>query len=422
MNKKEVVVLGGGVAGLEFIYRLAKQDKNQRFNLTLIDRNALHIWKPMLHTFAAGSQSADEQSILFLTQAKRHGFLYQPGTVENINREAREITLAAHYDDANEEILPVRTVHYDYLIVAMGSQSNDFGIKGVKEFASKVDDLHSALEFRRVFTDQLMRSALLKQKYHLIIVGAGATGVELSGELIDQLKISSSYSNEDLMQYMDITVIQADDRVLPTFKPSISESVRQSMEKIGVKVLLSTSVSEVFEDHVMLQDGESLPADRVVWTAGIKAPDVLKTVQDVELTRISQLVVDPYFRVLNDDRIFAIGDCAYVKEAPLAPTAQSASQEALYLSQYFVQIIANNQSMIPDFKYVDRGSLVSIGQYASFGMFGRNTVFKGLEFRGLSAKVAHITLYRRHQMRILGIWSGLCAWSADQFRRWAKTR
>ncbi len=421
MQKKNIVVLGGGVAGLEFIYRLAKQDRSKQFNLTLIDRNALHIWKPMLHTFAAGSQSPDEQSILFLAQAKRHGFIYQPGTVSSIDRQSREITLAPYFDETNEEVLPERTVSYDYLIVAMGSQSNDFGIQGVKEYASKVDDLQSALDFRRKFADQLIRSALLKQKYHLIIVGAGATGVELSGELIDQLKISSSYSNENLMQYMDITVIQADDRVLPTFKPTISESVRQSMEKIGVKVLLSTAVAEVHEDHVALKDGESLPADHVVWTAGIKAPDVLKTIEDIELTRISQLVVDPYFKVLNDDHIFAIGDCSFVKDEPLAPTAQSASQQALYLSKYFQKIIAGDRSM-PAFKYIDRGSLVSIGQYASFGMFGRNTVFKGLEFRGLSAKVAHITLYRRHQMRILGVWSGICAWCADQFRRWSKTR
>lgn len=420
MNKKfNVIVLGGGVAGLEFITRAAQRDGHQHFNFTLIDKSHLHVWKPMLHTFAAGSQSPDEQSIEFLSQAKKNGYVYQPGEVIHIDRQQKKITLAAYYNDENIEILPERYVDYDYLVIALGSRSNDFNTKGVKEFAHVVDDLSAALKFQKALQDQLIQAAILKKVHHLIIVGAGATGVELSGEIIQQMNIASSYSNEDLTQYLDLTLIEAGDRVLPTFKPKVSENIRLSMEKIGIRVLLNSAVEEITKNSVILKGGETFIADQAVWTAGVKAPDVLKTLDDLDLSRISQIAVNQHFQAINDPSIFAIGDSSFVQDAPLAPTAQAASQQAIYLSQNFSAII-DQSSNIPAFKYIDRGSLVSVGRYASFGVFGNNTAFKGLTFKGFTARVAHIMLYRQHQMHILGIWRSLCAWLADKFRRWSR--
>lgn len=418
-EKINVVVLGGGIAGLEFMTRTARNKAYQNYNFILVDKSPLHIWKPMLHTFAAGSQSAEEQSINFLSQAKRNNYTYQPGEVTSIDRTNKVITLAPYYDDNQVLILPERTLNYDYLVIALGSRSNDFNTQGVKEYAYTIDDLESSLKFKRTLSDQVIQATILKETHHLVIVGAGATGVELSGEIVQQIKIASHYNNENLTQYVDITVIQADDRVLPSFKPSISDKVQKSMENLGIKVLLKSAVAEVTKDSVILKDGRVIKADQVVWTAGVTSPTVLETIESVELSRTSQLVVNQYFQVLNDPNIFVIGDSSAVKDAPLAPTAQAASQQAIYLSKHFMNII-NNEPNIPTFKYIDKGSLVSIGQHASFGMFGTNSAFKGLEFRGLSAKIAHIALYRQHQMSILGIWKGLCAWCADRFRRWSR--
>lgn len=117
----------------------------------------------MLHTFAAGSQSADEQSIEFLSQAKKNGYIYQPGEVIHIDRQQKRITLAAYYNEEQIEILPERYVNYDYLIIALGSRSNDFNTQGVKEFAYVVDDLAAALKFQKALRDQLIQAAILKK-------------------------------------------------------------------------------------------------------------------------------------------------------------------------------------------------------------------------------------------------------------------
>lgn len=342
----------------------------------------------MLHTFAAGSQFPSEQSIPLLTQAKRYGYLYQPGEVNDINPLEKKITLAPYRDAQNTEILPERTLHYDYLVVAIGSKSNDFNTKGVKEFAYTIDDLPAAMRFNREFTDSIIQSAILQKKHHLAIVGAGAAGVELSGEIINQILTASNYSNDNFMDYIDVTIIQADDRVVPTFKDSISEAVKHTMEKIGIRIRLSTRVSEVTKDSVILENGETLKADQVVWAAGVKAPEVLSKIKDLALSPTSQLIVNEHF-------------------------------QAIYLGNHFFKMMMQ-QTNIPSFKYVDKGSLVSIGTYASFGMFGRNTIFRGLEFRGLSAKIAHISLYRQHQMRLLGFFKGLSAWISDRFRKWSR--
>lgn len=275
------------------------------------------------------------------------------------------------------------------------------------------------MRFNREFTDSIIQSAILQKKHHLVIVGAGAAGVELSGEIINQILTASNYSNDNFMDYIDVTIIQADDRVVPTFKDSISEAVKHAMEKIGIRIRLSTRVSEVTKDSVILENGETLKADQVVWTAGVKAPEVLSKIKDLALSPTSQLIVNEHFQAIDDPSIFAIGDCAYVQDSPLSTTAQAASQQAIYLGNHFFKMMMQ-QTNIPSFKYVDKGSLVSIGTYASFGMFGRNTIFRGLEFRGLSAKIAHISLYRQHQMRLLGFFKGLSAWISDRFRKWSR--
>ncbi len=418
-KKLNVIVLGGGVAGIEFISRAIQKDVNNEFNFILIDKNSLHIWKPMLHTFAAGSQFPSEQSISLISQAKRHGYIYNPGEVDTINYEEKTIELAPYIGAEQEEVLPKRVLNYDYLVVAVGSKSNDFKTKGVKEFAYVIDDLQSAMQFNKALSEKVIQSAILKKTYNLVIVGAGATGVELSGEIINQINIASKYGDDNLLKYIHVTVIQADDRVVPSFKPSISESVKVAMEKMGITTLVSTMVAEVTQNSVILKNGEILAADQIVWTAGVKAPDLLDKIEGLKLSNISQLVVNDTFQVINQPSIFAIGDCAYMQDNPLSPTAQAASQQAIYLGNHFSEIV-NGKTNIPKFKYVDKGSLVSIGAYASFGMFGRNTIFKGLEFRGLSAKLAHITLYRQHQMRVLGIFKGLSAWIADRFRKFSR--
>ncbi|CAI3941069.1 FAD-containing subunit (Ndh) (PDB:5NA4) [Commensalibacter communis] len=410
MSKKKIVVLGGGIAGIEFLVRINKKIDHSRYELCLIDKNEFHTWKPMLHTFAAGSASLQEQGMSFLIQAKRHNFTFQPGEVSSIDTEAKEITLAPYIDQYGDEILPKRCVSYDYLVIALGSKANDFNTKGVNEHAYTIDDVGYALEFHHDLKKYIMQSTILHTKHHVVIVGAGATGIELAGEIAEMLQQASQYTDHDFNKHIDLTVIQSGDRVLPGFQKNISKSVQKTMDDIGVKTLLSTRVTEVTKDHVVLDSGDTLPADQVVWTTGIKAIDVEGDIANTERSKNAQFVTDEQFRLLNHDDIFVIGDCSSRQKNPLAPTAQVARQQAIYLSANFVKLI-NKDSNIPAFVYKDYGSLISVGRYGSFGTFGHSTHVKGM-----LAYLAHTFLYRSHQINILGPFKGISAIFADILR------
>lgn len=410
MRKKQIVVLGGGIAGIEFLVRINKQIDHSQYELCLIDKNEFHTWKPMLHTFAAGTASPQEQGMPFLIQAKRHNFTFQPGEVSEVNTEKKEITLAPYIDKHDDEILPQRTVYYDYLVVALGSRANDFNTKGVKEFAYTIDDVGYAIEFYDDLKKYTIQSTLLQKKHHIIIVGAGATGIELAGEVVHVLQQSSQYTNHNLEKYIDITVIQSGDRVLPSFKKQISRSVQKTMDQIGVKTLLSTRVTEVTKDHVVLSTGETLPANQVVWTTGIKATEVSGDISNGERSKNLQLIINSQFQLLNHPDIFVIGDCSFMQDKPLAPTAQVARQQAIYLSKNLTKII-HKETNIPPFIYTDYGSLISVGRYGSFGSFGSTG-----QVKGILAHLAHIFLYRSHQINVLGALKGTSAIFADFLR------
>lgn len=413
MQKKRIVVLGGGIAGIEFLTRAAKALDLNQYQLILIDKSEFHIWKPMLHTFAAGSSKPSEQGINFLVQAKRHNFIFNPGEVEKVDLKKKTITLKAYQNRNGKEILPERTVDFDYLIFALGSQANDFNTKGVKDYGYAIDDLDHALKFHEDLKNYIIQAAILKETHDVVIVGAGATGVELSGEIIYQLQNSSQYVEYDFSKHLRLTVVQSGDQVLPTFKKEIGKEVQQTMQKIGIRTILSDRVEEVTPTSVHLKSGEILPADQVAWTTGIKGPDFIESLENVERSKRSQLVVTPRLQLIGYPYVFAMGDCSSLQDKALPPTAQVATQQAVYLSSNFEKLIQNPGSVVP-FHYQDYGSLVTVGRYQSFGVFGH-----GMAVKGWIAKVAHIYLYRRHQVRILGIWRALSSMLADKLRKWS---
>lgn len=411
MQKKRIVVLGGGIAGMEFVTRLSSLLKSEQYELMLIDKSEYHIWKPMLHTFAAGSAKPNEQGINFLTQAKRDGYIFNPGNVSKIDLKQRKITLDALYDKTNKEILPERNIEFDYLVISMGSKTNDFNTKGVKEYAYPIDDLDHALDFYNDLRNFIIQAAILKEKHHVVIVGAGATGVELSGEIIYQLKQSSQYVGYDFTDYLHLTVVQSGDQILPTFEKEIGNAVKVTMNKIGINTLLSARVKEVTKDHVYLENGTVIPADQVAWTTGIKGDNLLQEIDGVEYSKRSQIVVTPRLQVIGFPYVFAMGDCSSVQDNSLPPTSQVATQQAYYLSCNFLKLIQDSASVNP-FDYKDYGSLVSVGRYQSFGVFGHH-----IAIRGWVAKIAHLYLYRSHQIRILGLRRAISAILADKFRK-----
>src|SRR6201999_4088377 len=146
----EIVIVGGGAGGLELATRLGNTlGKKKRANITLIERERTHLWKPLLHTIAAGSINPSEQELNYLAQAHWRHFHYKLGEMIGLDRSRKEVRLAATYDDEGREITPVRSIPYDTLIIAVGSITNDFGTKGVAEYAIPLETTQQAVRFNR---------------------------------------------------------------------------------------------------------------------------------------------------------------------------------------------------------------------------------------------------------------------------------
>ena len=206
---------------------------------------------------------------------------------------------------------------YDTLVIAVGSMSNDFGTPGVNEHAITLDTLDQATRFNRRMINACLRAnaqyePLRPGQLHCAIVGAGATGVELAAELHKSMRDLASYNLDhiDFDMYIKIDLIEAAPRILPALPESLATATADALRKLGVNIRTGTRVTEVRAGEVVLGSGEIVPAELIVWAAGIKAPDFLRDLDGLETDRINRLIVRPTLQTTRDDDIFVIGDCA----------------------------------------------------------------------------------------------------------------
>ncbi|MBE7211711.1 MAG: FAD-dependent oxidoreductase, partial [Gluconacetobacter diazotrophicus] len=194
-DRFRLVIVGGGVAGLEIATRLGRSlGRSGAAEITLVDRGLSHVWKPMLHTIAAGTAHPDREKIGFLAQAARNGFRFHPGALESVDRANRVLHLGGFDDGSGSPALPAgRELGYDALVLAVGSRANDFGTPGVKEHAVFLDSLPEADGFFIRFRRALVEAMEAARPFDLAIVGGGATGVELAAEIKHALDAASRY-------------------------------------------------------------------------------------------------------------------------------------------------------------------------------------------------------------------------------------
>ncbi|MGL4395443.1 MAG: NAD(P)/FAD-dependent oxidoreductase, partial [Hyphomicrobium sp.] len=184
-----IIVVGGGAGGLELATQLGhKLGRKRKARITLVDRSRTHIWKPLLHEIAAGSMEVDRHELEYQAQGHWHGFKFRYGEMTGVDRKAKRVNLAATFDEDGREITPVRSFDYDYLVIAVGSVSNDFGTPGVKDNAIMLDTPEQAERFNRRLLNACVRAnaqpgPVRPGQLHVAIIGAGATGTELSAEL-----------------------------------------------------------------------------------------------------------------------------------------------------------------------------------------------------------------------------------------------
>jgi len=419
MNKPtRIVIVGGGIAGILLATRLGDRlGRSGEAVVTLIDRSPTHIWKPMLHTIAAGTRDVNQQRVIYLSHARQHGFSYQPGEMCGLDRQRREVQLAAICAHEGGTTLEPRAVPYDMLLLSIGSRANDFGVPGVLEHCHLIDSQQQAEAFNVALRERALRAVVKDEELRISIVGAGATGVELSAELSHLFELAASYGDPMIRNRLSLTLLEAGPRVLPAFPSEISSASQWRLEKIGFRVMTSTVVSSAEPGGFRYGNGRLAEADLMVWAAGVKAPDFMNKLAGLATNHANQILVSDTLQALQDENIFALGDCASLTpdgaKRPLPPTAQVATQQAEHLARHLPELVSHKKSL-PRFQFRDFGSLVSLSDYDAFGTLGRFGFFSGGMIRGRLAHLSHALLYRRHQQALHGLRRATLLWTAEQ--------
>ena len=409
-----IVIVGGGAGGLELATRLGKTlGKKGTASVTLVDANLTHIWKPLLHEVAAGSLNSYEDELNYVAQAKWNHFQFQMGRMVGLDRENRQIHLAATFDEQGAELVPARSLGYDSLVLAVGSTTNDFGTKGAAEHCLFLDSRKQAERFHQQLLNHYLRAHAGEnngtEEITVAIVGAGATGVELAAELHNAAHELAAYGLGRIKpENLRITVIEAGPRVLPALPERIGGPVHKTLEKLGVTVLTNAAVSEVTAEGLHTASGQFIPATLKVWAAGIRAPEFLKDLAGLESNRINQLQVLPTLQTTRDENIFAFGDCAACPQKDtdrnVPPRAQAAHQQASLLVKSLRHRIEGKA--LPEYTYKDYGSLISLSSFSAVGNL-MGSLMGSVMLEGWLARMFYISLYRMHQMALYGTFKTL---------------
>lgn len=415
MNQRShrIVIVGGGAGGLELTARLGRRYKDASWvELTLVDENLSHLWKPLLHEVAAGTLNAGVEAYDYLALARRHGFHFRLGRMNGLDRGRKRILLAPVKDDRGTEIIPADSLAYDTLVMAVGSRSNDYGIEGVAGHCMFLDTGRQADRFHEKLLQLFIElqygdssATDSSRTLRVAIVGAGATGVELAAQLHHVAGRLKAFGFDQLAEGNGIrlVLIEGANRVLPALPERVAAAAEQELQRRGVEIRTGDLVQAATPEGLFLKSGDFITAHLKIWAAGIKAPEFLKDLDSLEVNQLNQLVVNQNLRSTRDENIFAIGDCAACPQPgtdqPVPPRSQAAHQQAKLLAKSLVRRLQGKPAL--NYIYRDYGSLIKLSS-STVGtlmgnLFGRRFV------EGRLARLIYFALYRSHQRVVLGL-------------------
>lgn len=406
--QSKYVIVGGGAGGLELACKLGRKLGPQQ--VMLVDSRLYHIWKPSLHEVAAGTLDIHQEGLSYQMLAHDNGFTYVYGAMTALDAPARQLTVAAITSEGGEAVLPERRIGYQALVMAVGSTSNYFGVPGAAEHTISLNATEDAERFRLTLLKLLTKAALQKGQdgaagVDVVIIGGGATGVELAAELREASGVYTSYGfgHLDPVRDVRITLLEGAPRILAPLPERVSNAALKLLGQRGIKVVTDCRVTAIAHDHVSVGE-QAYPADIVVWAAGIKAPDFLATL-GLPLAKGGQIEVTGELQAKGVPGVYALGDCAQCLGAdgkPVPPRAQAAHQQADYLLDTFLRQARGRAPQDKPYAYRDYGSLVSFGQSTSVGsLMGSLRGFSWF-VEGFFARMMYVSLHLLHHQAVLG--------------------
>ncbi|QRX84975.1 FAD-dependent oxidoreductase [Glaciimonas sp. PAMC28666] len=405
----EVVIVGGGAGGLELACKLGR--KLGHGHVTLVDRTLYHIWKPSLHEVAAGTRDIHQEGLSYQMLAHDNKFRFVYGSLTALDAANNTITVDAINDESGSEIVPPRQIVFGRLVIAIGSVSNYFGLNGAEKNTISLNSTEDAEYFRRRLLKLLALADLKKEFFpdagiDIVIVGGGATGVELAAELREASGVYTDYDFPRLHPDKDvrITILEGAPRLLAPLPERVSNAATKLLRDRDVRVVTDCRVASIAEQFVTDANGNDYAFDLCVWSAGIKAPDLLKSL-GLPVTGLGQLQVDGALKVKDSVNIYALGDCAACVRADgklVPPRAQAAHQQADYLLALFVREHKGQPVNPATYVYTDHGSLVSFGRSTSVGTLMGSLSKLGWFVDGFFARMMYASLHLLHLNALLG--------------------
>ncbi len=348
MSRPKVVILGAGFGGLT-----AARALDGIADVTLIDRHNFQTFLPLLYQVSTAGLAADHVAYPIRGALRKTKVKFRMGSPISVDHKNKSVKL-----DSSE------VLDFDYLIVALGSATNDFGIKGVAENALGMKTVNEALNIRSEIMRRFEDLCRFEDdtKFSIAVVGGGPTGVEMAGAIAELKRGPLSSDNADAAKNIDVYLVEAGPRLLPALSPKLSQRTKKDLEKLGVKVLTEAVVKEVKPRQISFADGNKIPAEITVWAAGVKGEPTMKKLSIPQES--GRIAVDPTMQVTNYPYIFAIGDIAGAKGADgrfLPMVAPVAMQQARFVAKQIQRL--EKSEPLTAFKYVDKGSMATIGRH-----------------------------------------------------------
>lgn len=402
-----VVIVGGGFAGLACARSLKRADAE----VTVIDRRNFHLFQPLLYQVATGELSpANIASPIRSILQKQKNCQVLLGAVSGIDLETQFVQI----DD--------RQIPFDSLVIATGSTHSYFGHDEWSEQAPGLKTIEDATEIRKRILYAFERANLATSEEErraaltFVIVGAGPTGVELSGALADVgLNILSKEIRGGHPEELRIILCEGQPDPLGMYPPPLVKKAREELERLGVELMTSSMVIDIQDDHVVVKHGDEesrINTQTVIWAAGVRASSLGKIVAEAtgaEMNRVGKVLVNDNLSVGKHENLFVIGDLAFLKNEagdPLPALAPVAMQQGSYVANFLKNRIEGKASASKPFHYNDRGSMAVIGRYAAIALVGKNKrQVSGIMawFIWLFVHLMEITQFRNRLM-VLFLW------------------
>ena len=370
--KPRVVILGAGFGGLTAARKMASFA-----DVTVVDRHNFQTFLPLLYQVSTAGLAADHVAHPIRGALRKTGIQFRMGTPISVDHKNKSVKL-----DSSE------VLDFDYLVVALGSATADFGIPGVVEHALGMKSVHEALVIRAEVLRRFEDLCRFEDDtlFSISVVGGGPTGVEMAGAFAELVRGPLKHDQANAAAHIKINLIEAGPRILPMFSEKLSAHGKKDLEKLGVTVRLNTAVKEIGPRKIEMKDGSSLPSEVTIWAAGVKGePTAAKLNLPLVNTRID---VQDTLQVKNYPHIFAIGDIAgFVgKDGRFLPmVAPVAMQQGRHVAQQIKSLVTGRE--LKPFKYIDKGSMATIGRHKAI------VEVKSLRMTGIPAWYAWLWLH-----------------------------